>query len=62
MILKKCYTKVGKYEIMAKRVTIMIEDDLDKKLRLVQAKAIQSTNSSVSYSRIVNEALRNKLK
>jgi len=47
---------------MAKRVTIMIEDDLDKKLRSIQAKTIQSTNSSISYSRVINEALRKKLK
>ncbi len=47
---------------MAKRITIMIDDDLDKKLRLIQAKAIQSTTSSVSYSKIINETLRKKLK
>jgi predicted transcriptional regulator len=47
---------------MAKRVTIMLDDDLDKKIRLVQAKAIQSTNSSVSFSSVLNEILRNKLK
>jgi len=46
---------------MAKRITIMIEDDLDKKLRTIQAKAIQSTNSSVSFSRTINEILRKKL-
>ncbi len=62
MILKKCYTRVGKYEIMAKRVTIMIDDDLDKKLRLLQAKTIQNTHATFSYSRVVNETLRNKLK
>jgi len=47
---------------MAKRVTIMLDDDLDKKIRLVQAKAIQSTTSSVSFSRVINETLRNNLK
>jgi hypothetical protein len=40
----------------------MINDDLDKKLRLIQAKAIQSTTSSVIYSKIINETLRKKLK
>ena len=40
----------------------MIDDDLDKKLRLIQAKAIQNTTSSVSYSRVINEELRKKLK
>jgi hypothetical protein len=40
----------------------MIEDDLDKKLRVIQAKAIQSTTSSVSFSRTVNKILRKQLK
>ncbi len=47
---------------MAKRITIMLDDDLDKKLRLIQAKAIQSTASSVSFSTVLNETLRNSLK
>jgi len=47
---------------MAKRVTIMLDDDLDKKLRLIQAKAIQSTTSSVSFSQILNETLRKHIK
>jgi len=47
---------------MSKRITIMIEDELDKKLRLIQAKTIQSTVSSVSYSSIINETLRKTLK
>jgi len=40
----------------------MIEDDLDKKLRIIQAKAIQSTNSTVSFSGVLNETLRKSLK
>jgi len=40
----------------------MIEEDLDKKLRVIQAKAIQNTVSAVSYSRVINEILRKKLK
>jgi len=47
---------------MAKRITIMIDDDLDRKLRLIQAKEIQSTTSSVSYSQIINKTLQKKLK
>jgi len=47
---------------MVKRVTIMLDDDLDKKLRLIQAKAIQSTNSSVSFSSVLNNTLRTSLK
>ncbi len=47
---------------MSKRITIMINDDLDKKLRLVQAKKIQQYNTSYSYSRVINEVLRKSLK
>jgi len=47
---------------MSKRITIMIEDELDKKLRLIQAKTIQSTNSSVSFSSVINKILKNNLK
>lgn len=47
---------------VSKRITIMIDDDLDKKLRLLQAKLISKTNESVSYSQIVNDELRKQLK
>jgi len=47
---------------MRKRVTIMIEDDLDKKLRLRQAKIIHQKQSAYSYSRVVNDTLRKVLK
>jgi len=47
---------------MAKRITIMLDDDLQKKLREIQAKQIKESSQSVSFSRILNEALRKKLK
>ena len=47
---------------MSKRVTIMIDDDLDKKLRLRQAKMISQEQSSYSYSKVLNETLRRTLK
>jgi len=40
----------------------MLDDDLDKKLRMIQAKDIQSTTSSVSFSSVINEVLRKNLK
>ena len=49
-------------KIMSKRVTIMIDVDLDKKLRLHQAKQIQQENSSVSFSRVLNDVLCKALK
>jgi len=48
--------------LMSKRVTIVIDDDLDKKLRLAQVKIIQKEQSSCSYSKVVNETLRKVLK
>jgi len=47
---------------MAKRVTIMFNDDLDKKLRLIQAKQIQDTSGSGSFSKVLNEILQQGLK
>ena len=47
---------------MAKRISIVVDDDLDKKLRLIQAKSIQDTVGSVSYSRVMNNTLRKGLK
>jgi len=47
---------------MSKRVTIMIDEDLDKKIRHRQAKIIQEEQSSYSYSRALNDTLRKVLK
>jgi hypothetical protein len=47
---------------MGKRITIVLDDDIDKKLRLLQAKAIQNSNSSVSFSKVMNEVLVKGLK
>jgi len=49
-------------EKRSKRVTIMIDNDLDKKLRLRQAKLIQQNQTSHSYSRVVNAYIRKSLK
>jgi len=47
---------------MSKRVTIMLDDDLVKKLRIKQSKMLQETNNSISFSYVINEALRTCLK
>ena len=39
----------------------MIDDDLDKKLRLLQAKMITENVGSVSYSKVLNLNLRKVL-
>jgi hypothetical protein len=43
---------------MSKRVTIVIQDELDKKIRAYQAKKMQKENTTYSYSRAVNDILR----
>ena len=48
--------------MMTKRITIILDEDLDKKLRLLQAKTIASKKMSCSYSKIVNETLRKGIK
>ena len=47
---------------MSKRITIILDDDLAKKLREKQAKLIKNSTKSVSFSRVLNETLRKSLK
>jgi len=47
---------------MKKRVTVMLDDDVDKKLRAKQAKYIQKTNTSYSFSRAINDTLKQALR
>ena len=47
---------------MSKRITIMIDDDLDKKLRTYQAKQIEKIQKTYSYSKAINDILRKSLK
>ncbi len=47
---------------MSQRVTIMIDDDINKKLHQIQAKEISKTSGSVSFSRVLNTELRKGLK
>lgn len=45
-----------------KRVTIVIDDDIYKKLHQIQAKQIFQTKKSVSYSKVVNQELKKGVK
>ena len=47
---------------MAKRITIMLDDDLVKKLHEIQAKQIKQSTKSISFSHVMNEVLRKGLK
>ena len=47
---------------MLRRITIMLDDDLQKKLRERQAKLIKQGNKSVSFSQVINEMLGEAVK
>jgi hypothetical protein len=47
---------------MSHRVTMMMNDDNFKKLRLMQAKLLKQTNASVSFSKVINDVITLALK
>ncbi len=47
---------------MLRRLTIMIDEVLLKKLRNKQAKLLKTANGAVSLSRVINETLEDSLK
>lgn len=47
---------------MGKRITVVLSDDIIKKLREKQAKLIKGSSKSVSFSHVVNETLRKGIK
>lgn len=51
------------FELLAERITVMLDEEIVKKIRTRQAKKIKETASSVSFSSILNEVLQecNKL-
>ncbi|NND85951.1 MAG: hypothetical protein HKM23_01215, partial [Nitrosopumilus sp.] len=44
------------------RVTITLDKDMSKSLRAIQAKLIQNTNESISFSQVVNLVLEEGVK
>ena len=46
----------------SKRVTIVLDDNIVKKLRTIQAKNLTKSNESVSFSSVINDELRKSLK
>jgi hypothetical protein len=46
---------------MGKRVTIMLEDDMDKKLHKIQTDFFKEYNDPVSFSKVLNEILHKGL-
>ena len=47
---------------MSKRVTIMLDDDLAKKVHEIQAKLIRESSQSVSFSSVMNKMIRENFK
>ncbi len=48
--------------MMGKRITILLDDNIFKKLREKHAKLIKESTKSVSFSRVINETLRKGIK
>ncbi len=47
---------------MSKRITIMLDDDLITRLRKIQAEQIRKSDKNVSFSQVINQAIKNTLK
>ena len=45
-----------------KRITIMLDEQILKKLRIKQANLLKSTNGQVSLSKVINDYLYDSLK
>lgn len=46
---------------VAQRITVILEGDLVKKLRKIQAKKLKNSTSSISFSKVINETLKETL-
>jgi len=53
---------VNVFVIMSKRVTIVLDDDLVKKLRNIQSKKIAKSGKAISFSSVICDELRKSLK
>ena len=53
----KLYSSNYFESIVLNRITIMIDSELQKKLREKQARMIKQESKSVSFSRVINETL-----
>jgi predicted transcriptional regulator len=47
---------------MSRRVSIVLDDDLVKKLKIIQSKRLIKSNESISFSRVINDELRKAVK
>jgi len=47
---------------LSKRITVMLDDEIYKKLRIYQAKQIKNSVTSVSFSSLINSVLDEEIK
>ena len=47
---------------MSKRVTVLIDDELDKKLKKLQSSRQGKEDGHVSYSKVINDCIRKAIK
>ena len=47
---------------MGKRITIVLDEDLIKKLRIIQSKKIVKSTTAISFSSVISDELRKALK
>ncbi len=60
-LLKSVHKKSGNFQPTTKRITIILDDDLVKKLYDIQAELIKESSNGVSFSRIMNYILHESL-
>ncbi len=46
---------------MSRRITIILDGDLNKKIRILQSKTIQKENKLTSFSKIINSLLAKQI-
>ena len=47
---------------MSIRCTVMMDENLAKRIRIIQARLIRETNNSVSFSAVLNDIIKRGLK
>jgi len=52
---------VSVFVIMSKKLSVVIDDELVKKLRNIQSMNIRKSKKAVSFSKIVNDELRKSI-
>jgi len=59
---QECYIIIEFSLYTVKRISIMLDDELHNKLRVIQAKQLKRSVQSVSFSSVINELLEKAIK